>query len=323
MAWRSLPSLAALGIIGLAGLSGFAGCASGQSGAGAGGTNGGRGGSPATGAGGSGNVTTSTTGAGGGSGGSAGGGAGGGSAGGGGATGAGGAVTTTGAGGAGMSCTLPTVGQACAGSSLHTPLLINFARYVPAGTWGDSTMGDLTGGTSPFQGTGVTQLTRVVQGVDPDAQLHVTGTIPTGSYAGFVLWFGPCVNASTIMATTATTATTGIAAVLGGGLGGSQLKLQVQTNVDYPVDATNMKGACLFTSCDARYSQCAGPTAVMTTIPASPTLTSFPWAMFTGGLPTATTDGNGVVGLQFQWECVTSPNCNVDVSIGTIILTTN
>jgi len=35
----------------------------------------------------------------------------------------------------------------------------------------------------------------------------------------------------------------------------------------------------------------------------------------------ATTNGNGVVGLQFQWECVASPSCSVDVSIGTIILT--
>ncbi len=61
----------------------------------------------------------------------------------------------------------------------------------------------------------------------------------------------------------------------------------------------------------------------MNTIPAAPTLTSFPWTRFTGGLPAATTNGNGVVGLQFQWECVTPPSCSVDVSIGTIILTTN
>jgi hypothetical protein len=315
MAWISMPSLAALGIIACAGISGLTGCSSEQTGPGSGG-NGGRGGSTTSGAGGSGNITTSTTGAGGAVGGS------GGNGGSGGTTGAGGSVTTTGAGGSGMSCTLPTVGQTCAGTIPQSPLLLNFARYMPTGSWGNSAMGDLTGGTSAFQGAAVTPLTLAVQGADPNAQLHVTGTIPVGSYAGFVLWFGPCVNASTFMQTTGTPTTTGIAAVLGGSLGGSNLKFQVQTHVDYPVDAPNMKGACLFTNCDQRFSQCVGPTALMTTLPATPTLTSFPWSAFTGGLPTATTNGNGVVGLQFQWECVTSPSCNVDVSIGTIILTT-
>ena len=312
MAWISMPSLAALEIIAFAGMSGLTGCSGEQVGPGSG-SNGGHGGSSASGAGGSVNVTTSTTGAGGSAGASGGSGV---------TTGAGGSVTTTGAGGSGMSCTLPTVGQTCAGTIPQSPLVINFARYMPTGSWGNSAMGDLTGGTSAFQGTGVTALALAVEGADPDARLHVTGTIPVGSYAGFVLWFGPCVNASTFMQTTGTPTTTGIAAVLGGSLGGSNFKFQVQTHADYPVDVPNMKGACLFTNCDQKFSQCVGPTALMTTIPATPTLTSFPWAAFTGGVPTATTTGNGVVGLQFQWECVTSPSCSVDVSIGTIILTT-
>jgi len=112
-----------------------------------------------------------------------------------------------------MSCTLPTAGQICAGTVRGTPLIINFARYTATGTWGNSTMGDLTGGTNPFQGPGVTPLTRVVEGADPDARLRVTGTIPVGTYAGLVFWFGPCINASTLMDATGTT-TTGIAAVL-------------------------------------------------------------------------------------------------------------
>jgi len=303
----SPPSLAALAMIGLAALAGFIGCASDSNGPGPGGS-GGRAGT-SSGAGGAGTVTTG--GGGSGSGGSAV------------TTGTGGSGTTTGAGGAGMTCTLPTAGQTCAGTIPANPLLINFARYLPTGNWGNSTMGDLTGGTSPFQGTGVTPLARVVEGADPDARLHVTGTIPVNSYAGFVLWFGPCVNLATFMDATATPTTTGVAAVLGGNLGGSRLKFQVQTQADYPVDPPNMKGACLFTNCDARWSQCVGPTALVTAIPATPALTTFPWSGFTGGLPTATTNGNGVVGLQFQWECPTFPSCSVDVAIGTIILTTN
>jgi hypothetical protein len=35
----------------------------------------------------------------------------------------------------------------------------------------------------------------------------------------------------------------------------------------------------------------------------------------------ATTDGNGVVGLQFQFECPTASTCNVDVTLGAIVLT--
>jgi hypothetical protein len=109
---------------------------------------------------------------------------------------------------------------------------------------------------------------------------------------------------------------------LTGNLGGSQVKIQVQTAADYPVDTANMKGACLFTDCSAKWSQCAGPTATMGNIP-STALTSLAWSKFTGGSPTATTNGDGVVGLQFQWECGTSPSCAVDVQIGTIVLTTS
>jgi hypothetical protein len=319
-------SLVALGMIALAVSAGSIGCTSGAGGPGSSGS-GGRTGGSSSGVGGAGNVSPPPTGAGGSSGG---GGTTSGTGGNATTTGAGGTTsgtggngTTTGAGGAGMTCTLPTVAQTCADTVPRNPLLINFARYLSTGTWGNSAMGDLTGGTSAFQGTGVTPLTRVVEGADPDARLHVTGTIPVNSYAGFVLWFGPCVNLSTFMDTTGTPATTGIAAVLGGNLGGSRLKFQVQTNVDYPVDTPNMKGACLFTNCDARYSQCLGPTALLTTIPATPALTAFPWSRFTDGLPTATTNGDGVVGLQFQWECPTFPSCSVDVSLGTIVLTTN
>jgi hypothetical protein len=239
---------------------------------------------------------------------------------GGGGTGAGGAGGLA-TGGTGGSCTLPRMAQACAGTMPQKVTLIDFSTYVAAGTWGNSSAGDLTGGTSPFEGSGTTALTRTVVGAAPDTTLHVTGTIPSGSYAGFVFWFGPCVNASMVTATAGSATTTGLALPLGGSLGGATFKLQVQTHSDYPVDVTNMKGACLYEGCSTMWSECVGPTATMTTIPATPALTSFPWSAFTGGIPVASTDGNGVVGLQFQFECPAASACNVDVSLGAIVLT--
>jgi hypothetical protein len=283
---------------------GAGGSTGGARGGGAGGGSGGGGAQTGSGGSGSGGAPTSGTG-----------GSGAGGAGGSGAGGAPGAVD------AGPTCTLPTVAETCARVAPRRVTLIDFSSYTAAGTWGLSANGDLTGGTSAFQGAGVTPLARVVQGAAPDTQLHVTGTIAVGSYAGFVLWFGPCVNASTVMDTAGPATTTGLALPLGGSLGGTRFKLQVQTNSDYPVDPANMKGGCLYQTCATMWSDCVGPTATMTAVPASPALTSFPWAAFTGGLPAATTNGDGVVGLQLQFECVTPPSCNVDVTLGAVVLT--
>jgi hypothetical protein len=45
--------------------------------------------------------------------------------------------------------------------------------------------------------------------------------------------------------------------------------------------------------------------------------------MFTGGSPaeTATTDGNGLVGLQLQFECSGGTACPINVTLGDISLT--
>ncbi len=233
------------------------------------------------------------------------------------------------AGAAGASCVLPTAAQACSGAVPKKAHLVDFATYATDGTWGKSSSGDLTGGTSKFQGSGVTALTLATMGTAPTT-LHVTGTITKSSYAGFVLWFGPCVNAASItneasIATgdpIVTTPTTGLSVSVGGSLGGTRLKIQAQTTEDYPVDTANTKGACLYTACTTKYSECAGPTDTLTTIPATPTATALPWASFVSGKPVAATTGNGLLGLQFQFECVADTDCTLDVQFGGIDFST-
>jgi len=304
------------------GLSALAGCSSNQAGA-----VGGQGGSPSSTGGAAGSSATGGSltggaavgaGEGGMGGASAGGGAGGGNA-----AGAGGAAPSDAAAAeaAGPACTLPTTRQTCAMSMLSKTTIIDFTTYAATGTWGVSTAGDLTGGTSPFQGPGVPELVHTVEGAAPDTSLHVTGSIPVNSYAGFVLWFGPCVDASKVIEMDGAQATTGMNFSIGGSLGGARFKFQVQSSEDYPVDMPNMKGACLFPTCDSRFTACVSPTVTLLTLPPTPTLTSFPWSGFVGGMPVATTTGAGVVGLQFQFECISSSSCAVDLRLGAIVLT--
>jgi hypothetical protein len=228
--------------------------------------------------------------------------------------GTGGSGAGAGSGGTSTTCMPNPAPQTCSGMAAPTDgIVIDFATFQASGTWGVSGMGDLTGGTSYFQGSGVTQLTAVVE----SGSLHITGSLPaytaaTGdaeNYAGVVFWFGPCINAATF---------TGLSLNVGGTLTGAVLKLQVQTHVDYPVDAANTKGGCSFTSCDSRWSECVGPTTTVT-VPAAPA--ALPWSAFTGGKPTAAVTPEGLVGLQLQFECQAETPCTVDVTLGTITLT--
>jgi hypothetical protein len=234
------------------------------------------------------------------------------------ATGGGAGTPSAGAGSGGTSttCMANPAPQTCSGTAAPTDgVVIDFASFQTSGTWGVSAMGDLTGGTSYYQGRGVTQLTAVVE----SGSLHITGSLPAytadimddaENYAGIVFWFGPCVNAS---------AFTGLSLPVSGTLASAALKLQVQTHLDYPVDAANSKGGCSFTSCDTRWSECVGPTTTVT-VPSAPA--TLAWSAFTGGKPSAAVTPEGLVGLQFQFECsATTAPCAIDVTIGTITLT--
>lgn len=238
-----------------------------------------------------------------------------------GAPGTGGSAATGDADASAPTCTVPTTPQTCDLFVPRKTTLIDFTTYTATGSWGNSTVGDLTGGTSAFHGAGTADLSRVVEGQAPDTVLHVSGSIPVSSYAGFVLWFGPCVDASKVLDMDSASNTTGVDFSLGGSLGGARLKVQMQTHADYPVDVANHKGGCLYPTCATQWTACVGPTLTVAAVSPAPSLVTVPWANFTGGLPVATTRGSGVVGLQFQLECVAGTTCAVDLRLGAIVLT--
>jgi hypothetical protein len=183
--------------------------------------------------------------------------------------------------------------------------MINFTTYMADGKWGTS--GQLTGGTSLYHGPSDVDLTRVVEA----GNLHVTATITPQGYVGVVFWFAPCVDARSF---------NGINFSVGGTLAGAVLKAQIQTHVDYPVDVANKKGGCSFTNCDAKFSECAGPT-YQVVVPATAESLDIPWTSFAGGTPTAEVTPDGLVGLQFQLECQSDTTCMVDLTLGNVSFT--
>jgi hypothetical protein len=237
----------------------------------------------------------------------------------------GGAAGDTATGGtAGMTdCTPNTPAQTCSGAAVnsHMPadgLLINWATYnVSSGAWGDSAVGDLTGGTSKYTGKMVDPITVELAG----SALHVTATIPPytpdvaddpENYAGLVFWFGPCINAS---------AYGGVTFDVGGTMGGAALRLQVQTSLNYPSEPQNSKGQCIFMDCTSKWSECKGPDTLVV-VPEVGEPAMLPWANFTTGSPNDGVTPEGLVGLQFQLECQSqTAACAVDITLGNVSLT--
>jgi hypothetical protein len=219
-------------------------------------------------------------------------------------------------------CTPNPEPQLCSGAvpNSHMPpdgLLINWETYVPSsGNWGDSAVGDLTGGTSKYTGRDVSPIT-----ITHECNvIRLTATIPAytpdvaddaENYAGAVFWFGPCINASSFG---------GLSFAVGGTMGGAALKLQVQTSENYPADPANTKGECVFTDCASRWSDCKGPDYIVP-VPEAPEVATLPWDMFTAGSPNAAVNPDGLVGLQFQLECQSQDAaCEVDITLGEVNL---
>jgi hypothetical protein len=235
----------------------------------------------------------------------------------------GGASGSATGGSSGDGCMPNPTPQTCSGAppNMHMPAdneLIDWSTYiVSSGAWGASNMGDLTGGTSKYNGRDVAPISVVLEG----SSLRMTATIPpytpdvaddAENYAGLVFWFGPCINASEF---------TGVSFELGGTLNGAALKFQVQTSENYPADPANTKGACVFENCDTRWTECKGPDMTVT-VPAVAEPMTFAWTDFTNGAPNAGVNAEGLVGLQFQLECQSQEAaCAVDITLGSITLT--
>ena len=223
----------------------------------------------------------------------------------------------------GAACTPNPPPQTCSGSppNMHMPAdgaLINWETYVvSSGAWGNSTVGDLTGGTSKYNGVMVDPISVELVG----SNLHITATIPpytpdvagdAENYAGLVFWFGPCINASEFG---------GLTFNVGGTMDGAALKLQVQSAENYPAEPANMKGQCIFESCDTKWSECKGADTTVV-VPAAGEDVSLEWSAFATGMPNAGVNPTGLVGLQFQLECQSQEAaCEVDITLGNVSLT--
>jgi hypothetical protein len=192
-----------------------------------------------------------------------------------------------------------------------TGVLLDFTSYaMPAGTWGTASLGQFTGGTSLYSGTG-TASDAITQAVASD-KLHIQATIPAGGYSGIVFWFGPCVNAS---------AFSGVEFAATGQLGGARMIVKAQTSPDYPVDAANSKGKCRYKVDANKFTECQQPTVNVDALPASGTV-SLPWAMFTGGIPLPSIDPAQLLGFELQFSCTAPPagssSCGLNLDLGKV-----
>jgi hypothetical protein len=224
-----------------------------------------------------------------------------------------------GAGAAGMAACVPNpTPQTCAGFTAPAwgePLgatattMIDFATYMPDGTWGNADNGDLIGGTYLYHGP---------DDVDPTVtanttSLRLSGTITPLGYVGVVFWFDACVDAS---------AFTGIAFSAGGSMGGAVMKAQIQTHVDYPVDVASSKGGCSYTDCEDVFEECSGPIQQLV-VPARPETLELPWSVFSDGRPVNEVTPDGLVGLQYQLECQADTECTFQLTLGNVSLQPN
>jgi hypothetical protein len=215
-------------------------------------------------------------------------------------TGLGGSPTGTGGAPSDASASADGFPAACTPYTVPNQNITDFAIYSMTGAWGDTM--SLQGGTFTYTGTGDVPTTTL----DADAgNLVVSVTVPAGSYAGFGFYFGPaCVNAASY---------SGMTFTIGGSLGGAQAIMQMQTDEDYPVDAVNLKGHCPGTFS----AGCGFPSATFL-VTDTPTPTSLPFSLFTGGKPMATVDPQKLVGLQWQFNCPASDaatDCVVSFSL--------
>ena len=195
-----------------------------------------------------------------------------------------------------------------------TGVLLDFTSYtMPGGTWGTASLGQFTGGTSLYSGTG-TATDAITQAVASD-KLHIQATIPAGGYSGIVFWFGPCVNAS---------AFSGVQFAASGQLGGASMIVKAQTSPDYPVDVANSKGKCRYKVEADRFTECQQPTVNLTALPASGTV-ELPWASFTGGIPLPSIDPAQLLGFELQFSCTAPPagstSCALNLDLGKVIFT--
>jgi hypothetical protein len=203
-------------------------------------------------------------------------------------------------------CLVGAPAQTCDAMPLqyHPPfVVVDFTNYASDGTWSGSTMPEITGRTTLSHSAGAPDLMLEAAA----GSLHVTGTLPSMSKAGFTFSFDSCVVAGPYL---------GFTIPVDGDLQGATLTVAVQTNADYPIDALAGKGACSFQTCTTRWEECQAPSAEI----AVPTMAYQAWSVFTGGMPEDSVSQSSpeLLGVEFEVTCAKNAACIVDLTIGKI-----
>jgi hypothetical protein len=196
-------------------------------------------------------------------------------------------------------------------------LLLDFDTYdVMDGSWGESGLGQLTGGTSGYScaddGVSCPVSAIIARVRTGGGGLRIQAAVPSQGYTGMVLWFGPCVDAS---------AFGGLTFQVSGELFGAELSVKLQTHENYPIDLVNAKGGCEYTAEATKWSECVPPAYAINTTSAQPTAVSLLWSDFVNGLPNDGVAPDGIVGLELQFNCPTDVDCAMDVRIGELRFT--
>ncbi len=225
----------------------------------------------------------------------------------------------SGAGGSGfvpppVNTTSPTDGRpVCARYPARSDgLLIDFDTYDPLdGSWGDPSLGQLTGGTSGYScaddGVSCPESAIIARVRTGGGGLRIQAAVPALGYTGMVLWFGPCVDAS---------AFGGLQFQVSGELFGAVLSVKLQTHDNYPIDLVNVKGGCSYTNEADKWSECVPPEFEIASSAAAPETVSLVWSDFGSGIPNAGVSPEGLVGVELAFECPSDVDCAMDLRLG-------
>lgn len=204
-------------------------------------------------------------------------------------------------GGAGAEDPGEPIGFPCENFAAPGALITDFSSWAADGTWGDDS--SLTGGSFYYDGDSEDgdALTATVA----DEALTVTGDVE--EYAGFGLWFGPCLDASEY---------SGISFTISGDLSDTQVEFQVQSSSNYPISTTDQKGEC-----DGDWSSgCVSNSYILDAeVGEEPVTVEIPWSELVGGQPTAPIDSTEVLGIQWQFNCPSGETCSPNVVIDDVV----
>lgn len=178
--------------------------------------------------------------------------------------------------GVGGAVMLPPVTFKCAGTKPDQPIITSFDGFT-AGAW--ISPGNVAGGIYVYPDTFKATAGEFL-GFDDEVS----------NYTGIGVYFNGCVDASSYR---------GVRFTISGDAGSSgTVRFFPVVNRNRDVSTEFSVGACIPDDASDPWTSCHPP-EVSLPVTSSPTVHSVPWTAFTGGVPTAKTEGSDV--LTFEW----------------------